>query len=421
MKKLTLEFVKEYIEGFGYKCLSEEYVNAYVKLRLQCSKNHQYKVNWHDFKSGNRCPICANENKYTRKLTIEYVIRYIEEFGYKCLSEEYIGYNSKLVLQCNKNHRYETSWSCFQQGGRCSICSGNEKKTIEGIKEYVEKFGYKCLSNEYVNNKTKLKFQCNNGHIYEVVWSSLQQGCRCPVCSNRKKKTIEEIRSYVEKFGYKCLSEEYISSKTKLKIQCDKGHIYEVIRPAFMRGQRCSICAGLKKKTIEEIRSYVEKFGYKCLSEEYINAHSYLEFQCNNNHTYKAIWSNLKRGSRCPLCADNNMIGEGNPCWKNYSDEDRKDVVLYKAEVMQLSNINYKKYFYLINPSNLRREQFAFHLDHIFSVQDGFNNGVPPEIIANPVNLQMLWWSDNMSKNDTSYMTLKQLYDLYEQFNEESI
>ena len=33
------------------------------------------------------------------------------------------------------------------------------KLTYEEIKEYIESFGYKLLSNEYKNNKTKLKIK----------------------------------------------------------------------------------------------------------------------------------------------------------------------------------------------------------------------------------------------------------------------
>ena len=40
-KKLTYEYVKNYIESFeGYKLLSEEYKNAHIKLQLKCPEGH---------------------------------------------------------------------------------------------------------------------------------------------------------------------------------------------------------------------------------------------------------------------------------------------------------------------------------------------------------------------------------------------
>jgi hypothetical protein len=51
---------------------------------------------------------------------------------------------------------------------------------------------------------------------------------------------------------------------------------------------------------------------------------------------------------------------------------------------------SYKKYKDIINPYNLERDRDKYHVDHIYSISDGFLNSVPPYIISSPVNLQML-------------------------------
>jgi len=296
---------------------------------------------------------------------------------------------------------------------------GRKKLTLKYIKSEIEKYNYKCLSDIYVNNHTKLKVQCNNGHIYGVVWNSFQLGHRCPYCAGVKKKTMEEIKEYIESFGYKCLSEKYINCKSKLKIQCNIGHTYEVTWANFQTGWRCPYCAGVKKKTMEEIKKYVELFGYKCLSKEYINSKNKLEIQCDKDHIYKVIWNSFSRGHRCPICWFESESGENHHWWTNYTEEDRKNFISYRREITQLTNTNYKKYKYIINPNNLKRGRNKFHLDHIYSVIDGFNNNVDPNIIASPVNLRMLTENENIAKNGTSHMTLEQLYDLHKQFLKE--
>jgi len=233
-----------------------------------------------------------------------------------------------------------------------------KKLTIEYVKEYVEGFGYKCISDVYIGSKIeKLEFQCPSGHVYKARWSCFQSGKRCPICYGNKKKTIEEIRQHVEEYGYRCLSEKYVSCKKKLEFLCDKGHIYKARRSYFQSGRRCPICS-------------------------------------NNKHKEK-------------------MTGENHPNWRNYSDEDRKNFESYKAEVTQVTNINYIKYFYFINPSKLERGKSKYHLDHIYSVIDGFNNHVPPNIIANPYNLKVITYTENMSKQGDSHMTIEQLYIFY--------
>ena len=46
---------------------------------------------------------------------------------------------------------------------------------IEEMKKYVidNNLG-ECLSPEWVNCKTKYKWKCNNGHIFNKVWSAIK-------------------------------------------------------------------------------------------------------------------------------------------------------------------------------------------------------------------------------------------------------
>lgn len=131
-----------------------------------------------------------------------------------------------------------------------------------------------------------------------------------------KRLTFEHVKGFVEKEGYECLSKKYKNAFSKLEFQCSEGHIYEAIWSSFQQGHRCPECAGLKKKTLEEVKEYIEQFGYTCLSKEYKNNNSKLKLQCPAGHTYEVLWCNLQRGDRCPECRKLNVCGSGNPSWK---------------------------------------------------------------------------------------------------------
>jgi len=60
-KRLLYEYVKEYIESFGYTLLSDSYKNVNTKIKVQCPEGHKYKVTYSSFKQGTRCPYCAAE------------------------------------------------------------------------------------------------------------------------------------------------------------------------------------------------------------------------------------------------------------------------------------------------------------------------------------------------------------------------
>jgi hypothetical protein len=103
VKPNTYEFVKKYIESFGYRLLSKEYKNAKSKLKVKCDKGHEYDVRWDNFKSGQRCPKCFGNVR----LAYNFVKESIEKEGYELLSEEYKNIHSKLKVKCNKGHEYE--------------------------------------------------------------------------------------------------------------------------------------------------------------------------------------------------------------------------------------------------------------------------------------------------------------------------
>lgn len=54
----------------------------------------------------------------------------------------------------------------------------------------------------------------------------------------------------------------------------------------------------------------------------------------------------------------------------------------------------------------------GFHVDHVYSVNDGWKNGVPPEIISHPANLCLIPADENMRKKDESVISLEELFQI---------
>lgn len=79
--------------------------------------------------------------------------------------------------------------------------------------------------------------------------------------------------------------------------------------------------------------------------------------------------------------------------------------VRYRNRVHYLTHITYKKFKHKINPKNLPRVtatvgklRGGYQVDHILSVKYGFLNNIPPEVLADVSNLQMLHWRANIKK-----------------------
>lgn len=95
------------------------------------------------------------------------------------------------------------------------------------------------------------------------------------------------------------------------------------------------------------------------------------------------------------------------------SDEDRTELEKYRLAVKKITAKSYHDHYYKINPNNLTRSRYQYHVDHIFSVEEGFKQKVPVEVIGHWTNLRMLWHLDNSIKNTKCHTTLKQLLEQY--------
>ena len=233
-----------------------------------------------------------------------------------------------------------------------------KKLTLDYIKFETLKLaeGYICKATKYKNNQTKMLFICKKEHEFFVTWANFgrKNGTRCPICSNEKK--------------------------------------------------------GKPKVLLERKRKYLEKFGYVFKSNTLKYAIEKDKMICNKGHKIKISWSNFKKGHRCAICS---LKGRT----KHKNEIGKENYYSYKECVDRFTNKNFCKYYYLINPNRLKRAYDRYHLDHIFSIIDGFENKVSARIIANPFNLQMLWCEDNINKWKRSDITIEELYIGYNAFN----
>lgn len=61
------------------------------------------------------------------------------------------------------------------------------------------------------------------------------------------------------------------------------------------------------------------------------------------------------------------------------------------------------------SPSNKGNNLGGVSRDHMYSVKDGFENNVPPELLSHPANCRLIIHNENSSKNRNSCITLDEL------------
>jgi hypothetical protein len=181
-----------------------------------------------------------------------------------------------------------------------------EHRHIEELNLVANERGGECLSTEYVNNHSKVKWKCKKGHIWEATPSSIKSGSWCPECSNVKKLTIQDMKRIAEERGGKCLSDIYINSHTPLEWQCAKGHTWFAKSYQVKNTKTwCRICSGKNKYRLPWFQEYARLNNGVLLSETYHNKDTKLKFKCGKGHVFSkslADINNKKRRYFCTKC-----------------------------------------------------------------------------------------------------------------------
>jgi hypothetical protein len=106
------------------------------------------------------------------------------------------------------------------------------------------------------------------------------------------------------------------------------------------------------------------------------------------------------------------MISQG----LRYSENDLTLRKEYYREVHKLTNRTIKKYNDFLFNNVYLLDNIDYHIDHIYSISQGFKNNIQPEIISSIINLQILPKSVNMKKQDECWITKEQLLENYQIF-----
>lgn len=238
----------------------------------------------------------------------------------------------------------------------------NKKDRYMEVKEFIESKGNKLISEEYKDNKTKLKIQCKCGEPFERTFGDFKNKNMyyCTCCSGNKLR-YSDVKKFIESKNCKLISKEYENNSTKLDIQCSCGEIFKVSFNTFKKDEQwqCKSCGekkriksmqdrvdGFKYYTYEDVKSIIEsKTDLVLLSEEYNGCFDELKLKCSCGEIFykpfNTIIYNINFGKRnlCSKC-----IKKGNDEGFRLKEEDIQEKIIdfYKGEKFVL--LDYEGY-----------------------------------------------------------------------------
>jgi len=203
-----------------------------------------------------------------------------------------------------------------------------QKLTLKIFQDIAQKHGGKCLSKEYIDSKTKLNFECSKGHQFSVRPAHMKcynTWCReCGQIKGRPLRGVKEVQKLVESKGGKLLDLEYKGEKVPLKLECKKGHVF-YLRYGTIRYRNDWCPVCRKNKKLEKVKKIAKEKGFELVSKKYITSRKDLEFKCSKGHVILCASANLNNKLICVIC-----------------NRDKKKKVLLDEIKILLESINYK-------------------------------------------------------------------------------
>ena len=409
VKGIFLEEKEDNLENkyFGKNCINElkidinshqsnsriVYSEKDVRYWIQQYKHYKNfkKVRIHLRDEGKKVPAISTlktrikellgQEKYKelmKKYTFEDTNRIVSQAGInktgvpgKILShpEEFKGVKSKLRYQCGKcNHSWKTTLdSIINNKSWCPKCAAkdrvnDQRGSVGEHQRIIEERGgklkgviYENMKEKLFNQRTRFKIECETGHKFNISANGLKQGQWCKQCSyevigQKLRGSFQDIQNLIEKRGGQCLSkpDDYKNQHQKLKIQCDKDHIFERRPYNLKRGDWCPICSEGKFEKI--CRGFFEEMFQNKFPKE------------------KPNWLINSRGNQMELDGYNERIGlafeaQGEQHYhlvshfhKTLKDfEQRVEDDLKKLELCKQNNVILIQIPYFVPPNNIQR------------------------------------------------------------------
>lgn len=273
---------------------------------------------------------------------------------------------------------------------------GNDPSLLSDIKG---KTAYKVIwvcDSEKCKNPYKLH-SINASHLTKKKMSIETQICRPCQCTGEGNGRYGDYRTWEELLGKK--------RSDKLKTQYSDKWIGNS-NPSHLDNVKLK-----KNQTIineQTLSKIIQDVGFSLVEINELNGKdSIITIRCVKEHITKKKYLNIvKKGKKyiCEKCFYSDIS-------LNLTDEEMDDINKYKKQARALTAKTYKKYKSVINPNNLPIGRGKYHIDHKYSLHEGYKNNVNVKIISSKENLQIISEYENLSKQQRCDIELNDLIE----------
>lgn len=298
------------------------------------------------------------------------------------------GVNQYLTVGCRRHGSFKKRVRLFLQGSGCPACSGN----------YVR-------SSETLDKMSKALKGIPKGPSPTAM-------------------SLDEVKARINKHHNSKYGLQFVKDplSTHFTLVCSTHGKFTKRRQDILHKKKtgCPNCNGGKQLTPKEFIARVKAKQPKWITYKktvYAGPKNSVTITCKYHgdleaEPYKLLYS--KEAYGCTEC-NKQRIREKRIASGRYPDPEKSNAYkIYRMDVRRYTNQAYKQYR---KPTTIRSR--SVHIDHMFSINEGFHRGVPAEIVGHITNLRMLGATANREKQTSCSKSLKDLYRDYRRFEKQ--
>lgn len=249
---------------------------------------------------------------------------------------------TKYYWKCSNGHSWKAAAGSRYKGNSCPYCTNqkilygyNDLETLcpEIASEWnYERNGDLTPREVGAGSYKKVWWKCKNGHEWQAVIVSRNNGRGCAYCS--KKRILAGYNDFETLYPDIALEWNYDkngdlkpsmvmpASKKNVWWRCPNGHEYETSVSVRARGHKCPYCTHQKPiigetdflsnyPELAKEWAYVENNGKR--PEDYTAVSGQkVYWRCPKNHIYQTTIAHRVDGNGCPVCAGKKIIAGDN-------------------------------------------------------------------------------------------------------------
>ena len=303
---LSAKIINSRLEGRGVNLIGV-YHGAHVSTLFECDHGHTWLARPNNVINGRNCPHCAKQYPLNKKTVNERIVdRGIEMIG------DYINNSTPVLFKCGEGHDWEAMPANVMKSTGCPFCAGNLPLSKEIVNARITERGITMIG-EYINNHTRARFLCEEGHKWNTSPASVLNGSGCPTCAeNYSDNDVFYIWLANSQNKVKLESGEYL---LKFGVSSERRGELRMRETSYAWGTKADILAIIKtKNSALNVEKRVKTIG-KPVPNNLSNLEGFTEFRIVDKSQiaqffsiaeeytkYKILWRNPVKGIRPSGC-----------------------------------------------------------------------------------------------------------------------